>query len=35
MVQCAVYAIMAAVSGTISDYPGRLAARRLETDGHA
>jgi len=35
MVACAIYFIMATAPGAISDYPGRLAARRLESDGRA
>jgi hypothetical protein len=35
MVPSAIYFIMAALPSTISDYPGRLAARRLESDDRA
>ena len=35
MVRCAVYSIMATAPSTISDYPGGLAARRLEFDNRA
>ncbi len=35
MVQSAASSIMAAVYGTVSDYPGRLAARWLQSDDHA